>query len=120
MTTGTEKAQSKKTDQESESESDAAAETDQACSMQKSIAYPANLTVANLLQFIAIPTLCYQVNTHSCFQTTAERGCAQLNYPQAKGIRRMWLFKRVLELLSCLAVMVFLVIVSLFVFASAF
>jgi len=86
------KAHNKKTDLDSESESDAAVEIEQACSIQQSIAYPGNLTVTNLLQFIAVPTLCYQ-----------------LNYPQAKGVRRMWLFKRVLELLSCLAVMVFLI-----------
>lgn len=50
-----------------------------------SVAYPANITVGNLLYFMAAPTLCYQPS-----------------YPRSRGpVRRSWLARRALEYLLC-------------------
>ena len=61
-------------------------------SSKSNITYPANLSVVDLAYFITVPTLCYQ-----------------LNYPRSSQVRVGWLVKRVIELVSCVAIMIFLV-----------
>jgi len=50
--------------------------------------YPDNLTPRNILLFMFFPTLIYQ-----------------LTYPRTSRIRKLWLFKRVCELIICFSVM---------------
>lgn len=54
--------------------------------------YPANLTVGNILYFVAAPTLCYQ-----------------LSYPRSPRVRMRWLLRRILMLFAALSMMLFII-----------
>jgi len=77
-----------KAGKESESESDLDSEV---MSLGEG-SYPENINFPNMLYFIAVPTLCYQ-----------------LDYPQTPCIRKRWLAKRVLELFGCCALFLFMI-----------
>jgi len=74
---------------DSEADSDAGGEERGGCSR---VAYPANVTLPNLLYFVVVPTLCYQ-----------------LEFPQTHRIRKRWLFKRFFELLCCIGLLIVMV-----------
>ena len=61
-------------------------------SSAQAVSWPANLTLSNVLYFVVVPTLCYQVQ-----------------YPRTRRIRKAWLAKRCLEMLCTIALMAFLV-----------
>jgi diacylglycerol O-acyltransferase 1 len=60
--------------------------------IQPTLMYPENITLANLNYFIAVPTLCYQ-----------------MEYPRSERIRGRWLARRVVELMLFGGLMLFLV-----------
>nr|QID75817.1 diacylglycerol cyltransferase [Dunaliella salina] len=57
-------------------------------SSQRLLRYPENVTVSNLIYFLALPTLCYQIN-----------------YPRSPTIRKRWLARRVAELVLMLTLL---------------
>jgi hypothetical protein len=60
--------------------------------MQPSLLYPENITLGNLSYFVAVPTLCYQ-----------------MEYPRSDCIRGWWLAQRVVELMLVGGLMMVLV-----------
>eukprot|EP00241_Pyramimonas_parkeae_P003563 CAMPEP_0114255748 /NCGR_PEP_ID=MMETSP0058-20121206/17740_1 /TAXON_ID=36894 /ORGANISM="Pyramimonas parkeae, CCMP726" /LENGTH=642 /DNA_ID=CAMNT_0001370179 /DNA_START=41 /DNA_END=1969 /DNA_ORIENTATION=+ len=54
--------------------------------------YPANLTIGNMAYFLLAPTLCYQTN-----------------YPRSSRLRKRWLFRRIVEAVICVALMIVLI-----------
>ena len=55
--------------------------------------WPLNLTLSSVMFFVAVPTLCYQVE-----------------YPRTRRVRRVWLAKRILELMTVALLMAFMVL----------
>lgn len=94
--------------------------------------YPENLTVSNMLYYLAAPTLTYQVcsffwveglgpNLTSIAAAAAGLNlnfsgallllhplCAQVNFPRSPRVRKRWLLRRVLELAAFTGLLLFI------------